>query len=219
MVSRASGPSPVLGPHPEPVRRSVNRGGWLIGVAVAMAVLLAGTLSQLLISRPDPSDTVAIVEAWSSAQAAHDFDAARQFIEESEWDEQDRNLNSYWAALGAGVVLDDCRAESTTTVSCTLHYRGPHYETFGLPSESVTVRVEEGRIQRLPLMHTMLPADRALADHASSLDPDGLEEACDFTSEDFGLVYTAFPVVYEASCGEFLAGSLDGWLATVDRDR
>jgi hypothetical protein len=206
--------------RPMATRRLSRRAGWIHGLVAAAVVMIAGSLALFLGPTASPTDPVSVVEEWNTRQATDDLESARLLVRDGEWSQRWSNIYGFWDELGAGMELRECRqGAAADSVICTQVYTGHHYEAFGVPPKLVVIWIEDGLIQRLPRTHRTTAADEALGTYVAALDPDGLAAACGLPGSELGLVWTALPVVYKQSCGDFLAGYVDGWLASRNDDR
>lgn len=216
------GPSGVV-PHHRPrlrVELRVRR-RWLISIAAAALVLVAGVGSLMLRPPGLPLTNVEVVQAWGAAQSAYDIDSSARFLASGTENVKQQNLIGYWRALGAGIALEDCREETPSSVSCTAVLTGLPYDLAEMEAISYLFEVEDGLVQNIDaieeaLVHEAIPADQALADYAASHDRAATEAACEFADVEFDQVWAAPPVVYTAKCGELLATFVDEWAASVD---
>ena len=190
----------------------------LVGALVILIAACGGDAAEETTDMTADAATmtgVTIVESFAVALAENDFESARRYVDLEGWGEPQRNLLEYWEALGARVLLRDCRQSEPELVSCNRLLDGLHYGAVDGETGASVEMVVDGVIRAGAGFDQVVPAegldaDVALAEFGAAQDPDGVAAACQ--SEGEGTLLRSGPLVYRASCGEYLTEVVGDWI-------
>lgn len=216
-----SNPEPPLIDTQRPSVRQNRR--WPYGVAVAailvaVAILfsVAGRGPQTIEEAADSGDPAAVLQVFHQKWSDGNVDGALAYLHPSLLEESGEalgNLIEYTHAISPGgfsISVTECSEQAPDVWRCRIGVIGdPIVDAMNLSATSEQFRFEDGLMTQFGLSDYR-QADLALALVAQAGDPDGYQAACGRPGPG---EFADGGVVYNRTCGEFLAPFVDATVA------